>query len=244
MQRLTRCVWIVATIALAVPAGAFAQKSLTWQQVKDQFQATNPTLLAGRIGIDEAKAQETTAYLRPNPDLTGTFDQIAPFNANPYRPFGSALPLVSASYLHERGGKRELRLESAQKGTAVAASPARHPEVSRVVMLAPAFGFAHRWAERIGAAAVEAWRATGAVEVFHYGENRQRRLSYALLDDGLGYEDYPDFAQPALIFHGAHDDVVPARYSSEFAGTHPNAHFETLDSGHDLSMSWSTWRPA
>src|ERR1017187_1438356 len=105
MQRLTRCVWIVATIALAVPAGAFAQKSLTWQQVKDQFQATNPTLLAGRIGIDEAKAQETTAYLRPNPDMTTTFDQIAPFNGNPYRPFGSALPLVSASHRYRLRGQ-------------------------------------------------------------------------------------------------------------------------------------------
>src|SRR5450631_3167134 len=70
---------------------------------------------------------------------------------------------------------------------------ARHPEVSRVVLLAPAFGFARRWAERMGAAAVDAWRANGAVEVFHYGENRRRRLSYALLDDGFRYEDYPDF---------------------------------------------------
>jgi pimeloyl-ACP methyl ester carboxylesterase len=111
---------------------------------------------------------------------------------------------------------------------------ARHPEVSRVVLLAPAFGFAARWAERMGVSAVDAWRAAGSVEVFHYGENRQRRLSYALLEDGLTYPDYPEFRQPALIFHGAHDDVVPARYSSEFAATHPNARLEILDSGHEL----------
>src|ERR1035437_903951 len=66
MQRLTRGVWIVATIALAVPAGAFAQKSLSWQQVRDQFQATNPTLLAGRIGIDE---QSRIGGLELVPDL-------------------------------------------------------------------------------------------------------------------------------------------------------------------------------
>jgi pimeloyl-ACP methyl ester carboxylesterase len=111
---------------------------------------------------------------------------------------------------------------------------ARHPEVSRVVLLAPAFGFAARWAERMGVSAVDAWRAAGSVDVFHYGENRQRRLSYALLEDGLTYPDYPEFHQPALIFHGAHDDVVPARYSSEFAATHPNARLEVLDSGHQL----------
>src|ERR1017187_1936183 len=139
MQRLTRCVSMVVTIAGIVPTIAFAQQPLTWQQVKDRFEATNPTLLAGRIGIDEAKAQETTAYLRPNPDLTGTFDQIAPFNANPYRPFGSALPLVSASYLHERGGKRELRLESAQKGTAVAQSQLADQERTLLFNLRNAF---------------------------------------------------------------------------------------------------------
>src|SRR5664280_530262 len=139
MQRLTRCVWIVAAIAGTVPVGAFAQKTLTWQQVRDQFEATNPTLLAGRTGIDEAKAQETTAYLRPNPDMTTTFDQIAPFNGNPYRPFGSALPLVSASYLHERGGKRELRLESAQKGTAVAVSELANQERTLLFNLRNAF---------------------------------------------------------------------------------------------------------
>jgi cobalt-zinc-cadmium efflux system outer membrane protein len=113
---------MVVAIAGIVPITALGQQPLTWQQIKGRFESMNSTLRAGRIGIDEARAQEVTAYLRPNPDMTTTFDQIAPFRANPYRPLGSALPLVSASYLHERGGKRELRLESARKGTAVAQS--------------------------------------------------------------------------------------------------------------------------
>ena len=139
LMRLTCCVWIVVAIAGAVPRGAFAQKALTWQQVRDQFEATNPTLRAAHIGIDEAKAQEVTAYLRPNPGMTTMIDQIAPFNANPYRPLGSALPLVSASYLHERGGKRELRLESAQKGTAVAVSELANQERTLLFNLRNAF---------------------------------------------------------------------------------------------------------
>ena len=71
---------------------ALAQKALTWQQVRDQFETTNPTLRAARVGVDEARAQEITALLRPNPSMTATFDQIAPFNGNPYRPLGAALP--------------------------------------------------------------------------------------------------------------------------------------------------------
>ena len=139
MQRLTRCLWIVAAIAGAVPSGAFAQNALNWQQVKDRFEATNPTMLAARIGIDESKAQETTAYLRPNPDMTTTLDQFAPFSGNPYRPLGSLMPLVSASYLHERGGKRELRLESAQKGTALAQSQLADQERTLLFTLRNAF---------------------------------------------------------------------------------------------------------
>jgi uncharacterized protein len=111
---------------------------------------------------------------------------------------------------------------------------ARHPEVSRVILLAPAFRFARRWAERMGADAVAAWRNTGSIDVFHYGENRLRPLSPALFDDALRYEDYPAFHQPALIFHGASDDVVPVVYSERFALAHTNAHLEVLDSGHEL----------
>jgi len=139
MQRLLRCLWIGVALAGSVPTGVFAQKSLTWQQAKDEFEAANPALLAGRIGIGEAKAQEITAWLRPNPDMTTTLDQLAPFSGNPYRPLGSALPLISASYLHERGGKRELRLESAQKGTAVAASQLADQERTLLFNLRTAF---------------------------------------------------------------------------------------------------------
>jgi hypothetical protein len=111
---------------------------------------------------------------------------------------------------------------------------ARHPEVARVVLLAPAFGFARRWPESLGPARVEEWRRAGTMDVYHYGEDRHRQLGHQLIDDGAAYEDYPDFRQPALIFHGAGDDVVPPRYSEHFAATHPNARLEILDSGHQL----------
>ena len=132
---MRRAILIAGLLATRV----LAQNTFTWQQIKDRFEATNPTMLAARIGIDESKAQETTAYLRPNPDMTTTLDQFAPFSGNPYRPLGSLLPLVSASYLHERGGKRELRLESAQKGTALAQSQLADQERTLLFTLRNAF---------------------------------------------------------------------------------------------------------
>jgi pimeloyl-ACP methyl ester carboxylesterase len=123
---------------------------------------------------------------------------------------------------------------SSMGGYLAALFAARHSEITRLVLLAPAFGFARRWPERLGAGAVDAWRRLGSLEVFHYAENRPRRIAFALLEDGLRYEDYPDFPQPALIFHGVHDDVVPVDYSREFSAAHPNARLRIVDSGHEL----------
>jgi cobalt-zinc-cadmium efflux system outer membrane protein len=120
----------------------FAQKTITWQQARAEFEKSNPTLLAARIGIDESRDQEVTAFLRPNPDLTVSLDQINPFSKNPidkYSPFSEALPFVSGSYLHERQHKRELRLESAQKGTAIAQSQLADQERSLIFNLRGAF---------------------------------------------------------------------------------------------------------
>lgn len=95
-------------------------QTFTWEQLRQRFLVSNPTLLAARIGIEESHAQETTAYLRPNPNFTASVDQVDPFTPNPYRPLSEALPYVSFDYLHEREHKRELRFESAKKGTVVA----------------------------------------------------------------------------------------------------------------------------
>jgi hypothetical protein len=123
---------------------------------------------------------------------------------------------------------------SSMGGYLAALYAARHPEVTRLVLLAPAFGFARRWPERLGAEAVETWHRTGWMDVFNYADGRNRALSYALLEDGARYEDDPNFAQPALIFHGAHDDVVPVEFSQRFVAAHPNASLEIVDSGHEM----------
>jgi cobalt-zinc-cadmium efflux system outer membrane protein len=122
------------------PAGtAFAQKVLSWEEVKRQFEATNPTLQAAAINVQESRAEEVTAYLRPNPDFTTTVDQINPFTGNPYRPFQYSLPLFSGSYLHERAHKRELRRESARDATRIAVSQEADQQRTLLFSLRQAF---------------------------------------------------------------------------------------------------------
>jgi cobalt-zinc-cadmium efflux system outer membrane protein len=117
-----------------------AQQPLTWQQVKDRFEASNPTLKAAHFSIDESRDQEITAYLRPNPDLTVTSDgtQIAP-NRGVWRPFQGTDFSPSVSYLHEREHKRELRRDSARASTAVAESQYNDQERSLLFNLRNAF---------------------------------------------------------------------------------------------------------
>ena len=121
-MRKLQCLCCALILSSAYPP-AQAQAPLTWDQVRQQFEQRNPTLLAGQLNISESKAEEITAYLRPNPNFTLTADQIDPFPGGPpHGPFAYLLPVASISYLHERQHKRELRLESAQNATAIATS--------------------------------------------------------------------------------------------------------------------------
>ena len=113
--------------AFVCPQEAWAQTAYSWQQIKDKLESGNPTLDAARYNINETRAGEITAFLRPNPTLTGTLDQINPFDSamqpsgvSAYRPFAYMLPFASLSYLHERNHQRELRLASARKSTEIA----------------------------------------------------------------------------------------------------------------------------
>jgi cobalt-zinc-cadmium efflux system outer membrane protein len=91
--------------------------------VRDKFEQTNPNLQAARMNIDESRLAEITAYLRPNPDFSFSTDgtQLTRYNGV-WRPFAGTQMSPGISYLHERQGKRELRLDAAKKSTDIAAS--------------------------------------------------------------------------------------------------------------------------
>ena len=128
MKRLSSQALVFLLLGTGLSGQAFAQARapqppLSWEQVRQRFEQNNPTLLASTLTIDESKAQEITAYLRPNPALSLTADQINPFSGGPpHSTFGTVLSVATVSYLHERRHKRELRLESAREATGIATS--------------------------------------------------------------------------------------------------------------------------
>ena len=115
-------------------------KMWTWEEVKNRLELNNPTLLAGKLNIQEFQADEITAHLRPNPDLALLSDQIDPFPGGPaHGPFAYLLPSATVSYLHERAHKRELRTQSAKEATAIAISQQNDLERGLLFNLRSAF---------------------------------------------------------------------------------------------------------
>ncbi len=133
-HHFSRGAGLLPGLLLAATVAAWAQQTpLTWEQVRLRFEQNNPTLLADQLSIEESKAEEITAFLRPNPTLGLTVDgtQIAP-NKGVWQPFAGTFESPSISYLHERRHKRELRLESAKKGTLIA--ELSHADLERTLL--------------------------------------------------------------------------------------------------------------
>ena len=127
-------------LTLVLVPGARAQQALTWEQVKAKFETVNPALKADADNVDEMKAEEITAFLRPNPQFTLSVDgtQPAPHNGV-WTPFKGTSEQPNFSYLHEREHKRELRLQSAQEGTRITQSQHEDLERNMVFALRAAF---------------------------------------------------------------------------------------------------------
>ena len=137
---LARRFWFCALGIALLGVTASAQQALTWDQVKTKFEAVNPALKADADNVDEMRAEEITAFLRPNPQFTISVDgnQVAPKNGV-WTPFKGTTEQPNFSYLHERKHKRELRLESAQEGTHITQSQHEDLERNMVFGLRTAF---------------------------------------------------------------------------------------------------------
>lgn len=120
-------------------------------------------------------------------------------------------------------------------GYLAALCAAQYQQVTKLVLLAPAFRFYDLWKKQLGEEGMERWQTEGTLSVFHYAEGCERPIRYQLMEDARQYSPFPDFRQPALIFHGNQDYTVPVDSSIEFARSHPNAELIRINSGHELA---------
>jgi cobalt-zinc-cadmium efflux system outer membrane protein len=124
-----RCCAAAVIAGVLWPGAADAQTAapvarLTMDEAVRLAIARNQTLEAQRLGIDASKADEVTAGLKPNPSLSFSVSGFPVFSPNQFNADYIKNTLtydVGASYLFERGGKRDNRVLVAQNTTNVAA---------------------------------------------------------------------------------------------------------------------------
>ncbi|WP_026731442.1 YqiA/YcfP family alpha/beta fold hydrolase [Fischerella sp. PCC 9605] len=112
----------------------------------------------------------------------------------------------------------------------------QHPQVQRLVLLAPAFGFLSHWLPQLGDEQVQRWQQEKYLMVYHYGEGRSLPLSYDFVTDAAQYqEEMLQRSIPTLILHGKNDEVISIQASRDFAKSRPWVELVELNSDHALA---------
>jgi uncharacterized protein len=111
----------------------------------------------------------------------------------------------------------------------------QHPQVQRLVLLAPAFGFLSHWLPKLGEEELQRWQREKYLMVYHYGEKGYLPLSYDFLTDAAQYqEEKLQRPIPTLILHGKQDEVIPIQGSRDFRLQRPWVELVELESDHGL----------
>ncbi|MEM7554049.1 MAG: YqiA/YcfP family alpha/beta fold hydrolase [Cyanobacteria bacterium P01_A01_bin.84] len=114
----------------------------------------------------------------------------------------------------------------------------KYPQIKRLVLLAPAFGFLSHWLATLGKAKIARWQEEKYILVYHYKERKELPLKYDFLTDATKYrEEILQRSIPTLILHGKDDEVIPIQASHNFASQRPWVKLIELEGDHSLSNS-------
>ena len=118
-------------------------------------------------------------------------------------------------------------------------SALRHPgRVARLVLLAPALDFSANRLRDLGDRAVEEWRRTDTLNVFHYGFGRMMPVRFELYADAAQYDSFhAQLEIPIQVFQGRRDTSVSPATVQQWAAPRPNVELHLLDDDHQLIAS-------
>ncbi|MDR3670391.1 MAG: YqiA/YcfP family alpha/beta fold hydrolase [Holophaga sp.] len=122
---------------------------------------------------------------------------------------------------------------SSMGGLVAAAAAHQGAPAARLILLAPAFGFARR---RLSGRRWAGYRKRGTMPTFHHAQGQWLTLGPQLLPDLPLWQDDQDWqlAVPMAILHGRQDESVPLAESEAFAARHPGAVLRIMDDDHGL----------
>lgn len=113
--------------------------------------------------------------------------------------------------------------------------------VSRLVLLAPALGFDGGPMRELGEAGLARWKASNALDIFHFGYGRLIPVHYELYADARRYDaSTASLAMPVQVFQGRRDTVVDPVTVEQWALARPGVDLHLLDDDHQLLASLET----
>lgn len=111
----------------------------------------------------------------------------------------------------------------------------QRPQVERLVLLAPAFGFLAHWLPKLGEKQLRRWQSGQPLLVYHYAAERLLPLNYQFVADCVHYDQTRlQRPIPTLILHGIDDDVIPIQASRDYTTLRPWIELVELSSDHSL----------
>jgi uncharacterized protein len=114
----------------------------------------------------------------------------------------------------------------------------RASRVSHVVLLAPALDAGRNSLPWLGDEGLQQWKASDALDVFHYAYGRVIPLRYELYADAGRYDCLnARLTMPVQVFQGRQDTSVNPAMVEEWAGSRPYVELHMLDDDHQLHAS-------
>lgn len=185
---------------------ASSPKSIKAQDLSDRFTQMHIKLKIPDLNAGDFSHLTITRQLH---QVTAEF----PHNSLPVTLIGSSLGGLTSAHLAQQ-----------------------NPQVQRLILLAPAFGFLSHWLSKLGAEKIQLWQQKQYLSLYHYGEEKELPLSYNFLSDATQYQEHLlQRPLPTLILHGKEDEVIPIQASRDFAFSRPWVELIELDSDHALA---------
>jgi hypothetical protein len=118
---------------------------------------------------------------------------------------------------------------------AIQAALQRPESVDRLVLLAPALDFGGDRMRSFAEGGLEQWKASNALNVFHYGYGRTIPVHYDLYADATRYDSLnAALSMPVQVFQGRRDTAVDPEMVERWSGTRPYVELHMLDDDHQL----------
>jgi len=119
-----------------------------------------------------------------------------------------------------------------------AAEAAWGRDIDRLILLAPALDFGGNRLRQLGDRGLDEWRASGRLEVFHYGDNLMRHVGFELYEDAARFDAFGvQRVLPTLVYQGRQDESVSADMVSGWAKERRHVTLRLVEDGHQLTAS-------